>query len=304
MLSPMAFLRRRADGKRIPVPSRLVVGRAPSCTLRLDSSLASSEHASLSWNGEAWELRDLGSKNGTYLDKERVEPGRVLEVSRGDMITFGDRAEEWDLQDAGAPELLAVDLESNALIPSEAGLLALPSADQLEASVFRSGEGTFVVESADGDVRDVESEEVVRTASGAYRLFLPVESEGTPMVERAHLAEIALRFEVSRDEEHVGITVLHRNRRIALEPREHGYLLLTLARGRSAERDLPPAQRGWIDREELERMLAIDENTLNVWIYRARQQLLERGIEGAQGIVEVRPGKRRLGTDRFEVVSA
>jgi hypothetical protein len=301
----MAFLRRRADGKTIPVPSRLLVGRALSSTLRLDSSLASSEHASLSWSGEAWELRDLGSKNGTYLDKSRVEPGQAHRVKRGNLITFGDRGEEWDLVDAGAPELLAIDLESNALIASHAGLLALPNAERLEASVYRDAEGAFVVERADGEVRAVESEEVVRTASGTYRLFLPLESEGTPMVERGpSLADVSLRFEVSRDEEHVVITVLHQNRRIPLEPREHGYLLLTLARARASDRELPVGQRGWIEREELERMLAIDENALNVWIYRARQQLLDAGIEGAQGIVEVRKGKRRLGTDRFEVVSA
>lgn len=300
----MAFLRRRADRKTIPVPSRLVVGRAPSSTLRLDSGLTSSEHASLSWNGRAWELRDLGSKNGTYLDTARIDPGKVLELEPGSMITFGDRAEEWDLIDAGAPELLAMDLETGELIPSDSGMLALPDPEQLEASVYQNREGVYLVETAEGEAREVESEEVVRTASGAYRLFLPVESEGTPMVEPGpRLEDIALRFAVSLDEEHVEITVLHKRRKIRLEPREHGYLLLTLARARDADRNLPLSQRGWIEREQLERMLAIDENALNVWIYRARRQLLvEAGIDGAQGIVEVRPGKRRLGTERFEVV--
>jgi hypothetical protein len=303
MLKAMAFLRRQADGKTIPVPSRMLAGRSPSSSLRLESPAASSEHASLTWNGETWELRDLASRNGTYLDGDRLEPGRALETKRGARIMFGDRAEDWTLIDAAAPELIAIDLESGLVIPSSSGMLALPHDEALEASIYRNAEGAFVVESAEG-VRTIESEQVIRTPSGAFRLFLPMESEGTPMIEGGpRLTDVTLRFAVTLDEEHVQITVLHHERKIALESREHGYLLLTLARARIADRELPLGQRGWIEREALEKMLAIDTNTLAVWIYRARQQLLEAGIEGAQGIVEVRPKQRRLGTERIEVVS-
>lgn len=76
---------------------------------------------------------------------------------------------------------------------------------------------------------------------------------------------------------------------IPLESREHGYVLLTLARARRTNAERSVGERGWIDRDELLRMLSIDANALNVAIHRARQQLLAAGIEGAQGIVEVRP---------------
>ena len=74
------------------------------------------------------------------------------------------------------------------------------------------------------------------------------------------------------------------------------------ARAREEDRELPPQERGWRDVDRLLRMLKMDQNALNVSIHRARQQLSATGLEGAAGIVETKRGKRRLGTDRFEIV--
>ena len=128
--------------------------------------------------------------------------------------------------------------------------------------------------------------------------------EGTAAVDTGpRLDTISLRFEVSRDEEHTTITTVHRGVETRLEEREHGYVLLTLARARLADREHPAAEQGWIDRERLLKMLAMDANALNVAIYRARGQLAAAGVDGAAGVVEVRRGQRRLGVDpsRLEV---
>jgi pSer/pThr/pTyr-binding forkhead associated (FHA) protein len=54
----------------------VTVGRAPDSTLVLDDDYASSRHARLfpdsSGNTGRWLVEDLGSTNGTYLDRHRV----------------------------------------------------------------------------------------------------------------------------------------------------------------------------------------------------------------------------------------
>ena len=117
------------------------------------------------------------------------------------------------------------------------------------------------------------------------------------------LDTVDLRFAVSRDEERVEITVIVHGIETTLESREHGYLLLTLARARREDVDKPPEERGWRTLPELNKMLRLETNAINVSIHRARQQFASAGMEGAAGIVRVKRGARRLGTDRFDIVT-
>ena len=50
----------------------VTIGRADTSTLVLTDDYASSHHARLVPGDGAWLLEDLGSTNGTYLDRERV----------------------------------------------------------------------------------------------------------------------------------------------------------------------------------------------------------------------------------------
>ncbi|MCE3555543.1 FHA domain-containing protein [Pseudonocardia sp. RS11V-5] len=66
-------------GTRITLDSRpILVGRADDSTLKLDDDYASTRHARISQQGEDWYVEDLGSTNGTYLDRAKVTaPTRV-----------------------------------------------------------------------------------------------------------------------------------------------------------------------------------------------------------------------------------
>jgi len=66
---------------------RVLVGRAPVCDVRLDDHMVSGRHCLLSFDGNAWEVEDLGSKNGTAVNDHRVKravlhPGDTLTVAR------------------------------------------------------------------------------------------------------------------------------------------------------------------------------------------------------------------------------
>ena len=66
-------------GTRISLDSRpILIGRADDSTLVLDDDYASTRHARISLQGEEWYVEDLGSTNGTYLDRAKVTgPTRV-----------------------------------------------------------------------------------------------------------------------------------------------------------------------------------------------------------------------------------
>ncbi|MCO1658013.1 FHA domain-containing protein FhaB/FipA [Pseudonocardia humida] len=66
-------------GTRITLDSRpILIGRADDSTLVLDDDYASTRHARIAQQGEEWYVEDLGSTNGTYLDRAKVTgPTRV-----------------------------------------------------------------------------------------------------------------------------------------------------------------------------------------------------------------------------------
>jgi pSer/pThr/pTyr-binding forkhead associated (FHA) protein len=66
-------------GTRITLDERpILIGRADDSTLVLEDDYASTRHARLALQGGHWYLEDLGSTNGTYLDRTKVTgPTRV-----------------------------------------------------------------------------------------------------------------------------------------------------------------------------------------------------------------------------------
>ncbi len=301
----MATLRNKKTKVIRPVPARMLVGRSPSAALRLQDVYVSGEHATLIWTGGRWEVRDLGSRNGTWVDGRRISSGEAVVVENGVHIGFGDPDDTWELAEAGPPAALAEDLKSGALKAAQDGILALPDEEHPEVVVYADAEGRWMLEEGDQGARPVLDEQIVTAGGVPWRIRVPAGLEGTATVNvQISLEAVKLRFAVSRDEEHVQVTVVHRGNESILEAREHWYTLLTLARQRLGDGELSASEQGWIERDDLLKMLGVDSNALNVAIYRARRQLQAAGVEGAAGLVEVRRGQRRIGVgmDRLEVV--
>jgi pSer/pThr/pTyr-binding forkhead associated (FHA) protein len=72
-------LRAIVSGTRVTLDARpILIGRADDSTLVLDDDYASTRHARISMQGDEWYVEDLGSTNGTYLDRAKVTgPTRV-----------------------------------------------------------------------------------------------------------------------------------------------------------------------------------------------------------------------------------
>jgi FHA domain/zinc-ribbon domain len=61
-----------------PDQAKTLIGRSPECDVFLDDVTVSRRHAELVREGETFSIRDLGSLNGTYVNRRRIESA-VLE---------------------------------------------------------------------------------------------------------------------------------------------------------------------------------------------------------------------------------
>ena len=66
----------------------IAIGRDPSCTIRLDSPYVSRNHARIELRDDGVTLVDLGSRNGSLLNGQRVEGSALL--AAGDLIAIAD----------------------------------------------------------------------------------------------------------------------------------------------------------------------------------------------------------------------
>jgi hypothetical protein len=302
----LGTLERTDTGETIALRSRLLLGRSPACDLRVDDPRVSSEHASLAWTGAVWELRDLGSKNGSFIGERRVAVGERIPLLPGDVLTLGaprPPAPTFMLVEGAGPVASARHAQSGVVRAALAGLIVLPDEENPLASLVEEDDGSWTLE-AQGVARPAVDRETLVVGGEPWILDLPKRTSSTIEGGSAPtLATIALRFAVSRDEERVDITVVCPGREIELPARSHHYLLVTLARARLATKDARPAEQGWLERDELCRMLATDELRLNVDVCRARKQFSGLGIQGAASIVDRRmgTGRIRLGVERVDV---
>lgn len=77
------------DGTQREVPlkkSRIVIGRQADATMRLPDPNISRQHCELQLDSGRPVLKDLGSSNGTYVNRRRISQ---TELSAGDTISIG-----------------------------------------------------------------------------------------------------------------------------------------------------------------------------------------------------------------------
>lgn len=74
-------------GKAFDLGDELTLGRADKCHIVLDDNYVSQVHARIFAKGETFMVEDLGSTNGTYLNRRRVTS--PAELQRGDRVKIG-----------------------------------------------------------------------------------------------------------------------------------------------------------------------------------------------------------------------
>ena len=76
----------RAGETFIPEGERTTIGRSPDCAIFLDDVTVSRRHSVLVERDGRWFVEDLGSLNGTFVNRRRVESA---ELSDGDELQIG-----------------------------------------------------------------------------------------------------------------------------------------------------------------------------------------------------------------------
>jgi pSer/pThr/pTyr-binding forkhead associated (FHA) protein len=71
-----------------PMVEEMTIGRAPGCAIVIIDSFASQLHARVFHRDHAWFVEDLGSTNGTWVNRTRVHGPVKLQV--GDRLKVGD----------------------------------------------------------------------------------------------------------------------------------------------------------------------------------------------------------------------
>ena len=300
----MAFLEKTCNETRVNLGARVLVGRSPSCALRLDSPLVSGEHAVLWWADGKWWVRDLGSRNGTWLGGRRLQPGEAEGLEEGAHLSFGQREEVWALTDASGPTMLARNLAGGEPRAARDGLLCLPDETTPELTIFWDARGRWIAE-LEKEILEVHDGDVVEAGGARWQLSLPRGSISTLPATQEASAPLALRFSVSPDEEDVEVRVRQGGREHVLEPRVHHYMLLLLARARLQDQAGGVPEEGWVYTDTLMDMMRIDRVTMNLYVFRCRKHLAGLGIPAAGELVERRPHTRqlRIGTPLLEITS-
>jgi pSer/pThr/pTyr-binding forkhead associated (FHA) protein/DNA-binding transcriptional ArsR family regulator len=67
--------------------SECIIGRAPDCTITIPDGSISSRHARVTRSAEGFTIEDLQSRNGTFVNGEKVEQPRIL--ADGDVVRLG-----------------------------------------------------------------------------------------------------------------------------------------------------------------------------------------------------------------------
>jgi predicted component of type VI protein secretion system len=103
-------------GQTFPIPrGKFILGREPDCQLVLDTNSVSRHHCVLLMDDYTLRIRDLASKNGTFVNRDLTRIGeRVL--AHGDRVRLGDLVIRVELESVGT-STAAASLETQDVGP-------------------------------------------------------------------------------------------------------------------------------------------------------------------------------------------
>ncbi len=139
------------SGQTVRLPRKLLIGRGEDCDLRVESDFVSTHHCVLLLDDYTLRIRDLGSKNGTFVNGRRVGASTII-LLHDDTLSIGD-------------VLLLIDLTQGTSQPE-------PTVSQAQAeSTSNRLDGTVL---SDGDT--------VRATGAEFILPPPVSKPAAPSV--------------------------------------------------------------------------------------------------------------------------
>jgi len=309
----MAYLRNLQTNDKLHLLTHHTFGRrSDSVDTFIDQLEISKIHAVTEWNGQAWEIRNLG-RNGTWVNQQKIPDAKNTALKTGQIINFANQPQnDWRVENLDAPSNLLLGLNDCSITEQLSYYHLLPNSTTPMAALYLCGtRGQWILESHTDNYKNNGSNETVISHNdyiviGDYKwqLFLNTEQQQTLDVidKQTNIDHIAFNFDVSLDEEHTQLKLDHQYETIDLGERSHHYLLLHLARLKAehANQGVDNKSQGWINNEQLAKELGIDVSHINIQIFRARKQIADE-FPGATDLLQRRRGEVRFNCSQASI---
>lgn len=102
-------------GRIIIGPADMTIGRLSGNQLVVNDPKASSHHAEIRSTGQGYNLTDLGSTNGTFVNEQRLATGVPYALNPGDRVRIGDTTYTYEISGAApiAPTVYGSPAQAN-----------------------------------------------------------------------------------------------------------------------------------------------------------------------------------------------
>jgi hypothetical protein len=91
------------SGRTVLGPAEITVGRLSSNQVMVNDPKASSRHATIRQASQSYNITDLGSTNGTFVNEQKLSPNTAYTLNPGDRIRIGDTTFTYEV--TGAPAI-------------------------------------------------------------------------------------------------------------------------------------------------------------------------------------------------------
>ncbi len=296
----LQLLRDGAVVHTVPITKEpLHIGRGPANGLVLSDSTVSTHHAMV-WaeGGQLW-VRDLDSRNGTFLDGNRIT--KAEEIREGQKLRLGSNLE---LRLQGAPDesslfgraWLVEDITDGLRFPVAGDRLHFGSGtdahivvpgDEREATLVLHSNGEVWL-GTDDEERELEDGAEFEVSNRTFRLLLATSTLEVPTMESATTSQYPYRLLATLNGA-VGpeatLEWIDKHRKFKVDAENRAVLLYLLARkvvedrseGRRAD------DQGWCTDDEISTGIwgrnAPAANSLHVLVYRLRKQIKGAGFD-------------------------
>src|SRR5947209_3580219 len=142
------------------------VGRQEGMSIVVDHHSVSRRHAEISYANGHYVLRDLKSKNGTFINGKKVEPGSISFLNSDDLLRFGQIGFAFRLRHTDVSSSLLLEQQTEKQPGETLSFRATNNSPNKHED--RTGDKTIVVTAAPGTVSQGEE-------STLQRLFIPAD---------------------------------------------------------------------------------------------------------------------------------
>lgn len=182
-----------------------LLGRGANCHVTLADALCSRVHARLQATDDGWLLRDDASRNGTYVNGQKIDEARL---AAGDVVRLGDSEFDFQLSDepptagtgqlAGLQQTIVADISVERQSTSGDSLAGLPDAEQVKELMLLYQLCIKLLGCTEPDlVIDVAIDLLKKRTGAAVAGFLWMSDDGTLKPKSVKPADAAERVTLS-----------------------------------------------------------------------------------------------------------